>query len=266
MRLLTEHMEFTWDMVRTLPNLYYYLSQGEEVEVHCKPNLSALYKIFTPYVKERGHRPIHAPGSYSDDPPYFAEKNWTPPPLKEMFKDTLSFADSRPIVTINNKYTTEWGFSSPVIYLDVDILDKLFTLLKPFYNIVYIRPAGPLKGYQVDHQRILELKDFELIKEKHPEVITIQDVVKNNPQLDFNSLQFALLAPSDKHIAVAGGNACVSAYFGGDLVIFNCDSCPSHNRKIWNSNSWLRLLGGSNVIGYSSYDDILDYVKENWLD
>lgn len=266
MRLLTEHMEFTWDMIRTLPQLNYYLSKGEEVEVHCKRNLISLYKLFTPHVVEKSHPQKQAKGTYSDHPPYFAKENWLPPPLKERFKDFLEFDNGKPVITVNNKYTPEWASPVPLIFLDTEFLDNLFTLLKPHYNIVYIRPSNKLKGYQLDgHQALLELGDFELIEKKHPEVITIQDMLINNPDTDFNTVQFALLASSDRHIAVAGGNACVSAYFGGELIIYNCPTCPSHNRRIWETGSWLEMLSNSSITGYKSYSDILTYVKAKWL-
>lgn len=266
MRVLKEHMEFTWDMIRALPKLYHYLESGEDVEVHCKSNLEQLYKIFTPNVKVTNDPPSQAGGSYSYTPPFFVDDNWTPPPLKDMFKGKVEFTDKRPVVTIHNKYTNEWNFTSPVIFLSLEILDELFKLLTPHYNVVYIRPTYNLNGYTLDGQRIHDLGEFELIQEKYPEIVTIQNTLEKNPSLDYNQAQFALLASSDKHIAVAGGNACVSAYFGGEVLIFNCPDCPSHDRGIWKTGSWLELLSKAKIYGYQSYTHILEHVKTNWVD
>lgn len=265
MRLLTEHMEFTWDMIRTLPKLYYYLNQGEEVEVHCKANLEELYRLFTPHVTVQGHPAIQAPGTYSHTPPSFVEESWTPPPLKDMFKDKLKFENNKPIVTIHNKYTNEWNFRRPVIYLSLEFLDEVFKVLTPHFNVVYIRPSLYMNGYSFDGQAIHELGELEMIKEKYPAVLTIQDIMQVRKDLDYNKAQFTLLASSDKHIAVAGGNACISAYFGGELLIYNCPDCPSHNRRIWDTGSWLELLGNSKIVGYQNYDSILEHINTNWV-
>jgi hypothetical protein len=80
-----------------------------------------------------------------------------------------------------------------------------------------------------------------------------------------------LMATSDKHITNVGGNAKVSSYFGGDVLIYRSDiwyySSLKGKRKIWESGSWLKRLSNppSNIISYNTYNDILNHIENNWI-
>lgn len=266
MKIFGEELEFTWDMIRTIPRVYHYTSQGEQIQVHCKPNLEQLYKLFTPLVKVERYKREHDTTAYGKERPAFTLEEWTPPPLKDMFKGALEFQNNKPTVTIHNKFHTEWHYRKPVIFFSEEFVLKLVEILSPHYNIVYIRPTPGLKGFTYDGQGIHPNNDLKILSERYPEVFTIQKLLEIQPDLDYNTAQFILLASSEKHLAVAGGNACVSAYFGGDLLIYNCPDCDSKDRGVWDTDSWLSLLGGSKVYGYKSYDSIIDHITSNWLD
>lgn len=186
---------------------------------------------------------------------------WTPPPLKEHFKGKVN--SDKPIVTIINKYNEEWN-NRPFNYIATDPLDKLITRLKNDYSVYYIRQDKNLKakGYWDDFQG-LEFKDHEMIKEKHPEVITIYDYLETN-DVGFNDAQLEILGDTKHVITVAGGSAVLGAYFGEELIIFNCNNCKSSERGIWDTDSWLKVFNQSKVVGFKSYNDIVDYVDKNW--
>jgi hypothetical protein len=73
-----------------------------------------------------------------------------------------------------------------------------------------------------------------------------------------------LQSTSDKHITVSGGNACLSAYFGGDVFIFDSPEGKGAGRGVWKDNSWLSMLGGANIFGFNDYATLIDKVKLNW--
>jgi hypothetical protein len=71
-------------------------------------------------------------------------------------------------------------------------------------------------------------------------------------------------AASDKHISASGGNACLSAYFKGDLIIYDTiNEVPGRSlRGIWQTNSWLELLSGSNITTANNYKQLLNIINE----
>jgi len=186
---------------------------------------------------------------------------WTPPPLKKHFQGKIN--PDKPIITIINKYNKEWG-SKPFNYIAIDPLDKLITRIKNDYQVYYIRQDKNLRaeGYW-DDVLGLEFKDHKMIRENHPEVITIYDYLETH-DIGFNDAQLEILGDTTHVITVAGGSAILGAYFGEELTIFNCKSCKSAQRGIWETGSWLKIFNQAKVVGFKNYDDIIDYVDKNW--
>lgn len=261
MNIIIELHEFTWDMVRGLPHSFYNYSNGIEHKVVHKPGLSSIYSFNSINVESREFREDNDNYTYEAVRPPFTLTGWTPPPLKKIYRGR--FEHTKPVVVIQNKYTVEWS-SGIYNYFSLDVLDILFGILKSRYTIVYIRPDGNSKGYYVDDNPIEEFQDYELIKAKHPEVISFKDLLANNPHLDYNTLQFMVEASSERHITTSGGNACVAAYFGGDVVIYDSPLGAGAGRGIWKTDSWLSLLSGANIYGVNNYVDLIEKVNELW--
>ena len=262
MRKIIEFEEFTWDMTKALPQAYYCYVNKIPYQVICKPGLSDVYYFVEDIIETEA--PIQPSDfyTYSNDAPYYTQYEWTPPPLKNEFSNKIKF--DKPTVVIQNKYSLEW-FEQPSNYFSIDFLKKIFKILENKYQIIYIRPRGSEKKYFVDDNEILDFNDYDFIKENFPSIYTIEDALRENPEMSYNQAQFSLEATSDKHLAVAGGNACVSAYFGGELIIFDSPDARESGRGIWQSNSWLSELGDSNVIGFDSYNKIYNHIKKNWV-
>lgn len=264
--VIEEKDEFTWDMVRGLPRLNWMINNlnKDEVKIKCKKGNGSIYRTIHKNVIEEfeKHRedPMTHLSTYSHTLPVWAKDKWSPPNLKEIFKGKLQF--KKPTLIIQNKYSKEWG-GPPRNFISIETLDKIFLKYKEKYQIIYIRPKGKSKDYFEDANTILDFKDYEFIKEKHPEIITIYDLLSEYKQFDFNTIQFAIHSTSNKHISVSGGNACLSAYFGGDLIIFD-SLYGSSGRGIWKTNSWLKKLGGSNIIGVNTYDELLKTLSKKF--
>lgn len=260
--IIKEFNEFTWDMVRAFPRINFFLEKDEDVQVICKKNLESLYKELTPnIISEDKFNPHNDISTYKHDRPSFTLENWSPPKIKNKWKNYLKY--DKPTIVVQNKYTLEW-MKAPFNYFSVEFLNEFFEIFKVKYQILYIRPDSNRKDYYTDENKILKFGDYDLIKDKHPEIITIKDVMDKHPELNFNTAQFAIHATSDKHISPSGGNACLSAYFGGDLFIFDTYNEAGPLRGIWQTNSWLKFLGGSNIYGFNKYEDMLNKIKELW--
>lgn len=238
---LKSKLEVTYSKIGTNP-LFYFSKNHYEIEQH-----SELFK----YHKE----------CYGYNKPSFAESNWSPPPLKQKYlNDTFKF--SKPILTIHNKNTIEWerGIYN---YFDNKILEELIIKFKDNYEIIYIRPPyDNMFQYQKDsNQKIVDIKDNEILQKYN--ILSITDILESNPSYSYNLVQFMILANSDKHISPAG-DAVIPSYFGGDVLIYNCNNCPSIDRGVWKTNSWLKYLSNANIYGVTDYNDLIAKANELW--
>lgn len=261
--ILQEFNEFTWDMVRALPKANYYYNNGTPVSIKCKPGLKSLYLPYSSDVEEVFHfEEKNDMSTYNLSKPPFAQSEWLPPDLKTYYSSNL-LGNEKPIVTIQNKFSIEWG-SGVYNYFDLDTLGELLEFLIPYYKVIYFRPDGKDKGYYSDKNPLPEFKDYEFISSAFPDVILFKDLLVDNKDFSYNTLQFMVEASSEKHITVSGGNACVASYFGGDVLIYDSPKGAGAGRGIWKTNSWLSFLGGSNIYGFNSREELVKKAKELW--
>ena len=48
-------------------------------------------------------------------------------------------------------------------------------------------------------------------------------------------------------------------------MIYGHPNCKSTDRGIWKTDSWLKELGGSNIIGHLYWAQMLSDCEERWL-
>jgi hypothetical protein len=265
MNTVQEFNEFTWDMVRGLPRAYHEKINNGAVKVRCKENLSNIYYFADEVEEVSVLNPYNDTATYTKDGPEWINRGWTPPPLKKYYREIsknvfndLGIEFSKPTVVIQNKYSREWE-DKPRNFISIKGLDNIISILKDKYDIIYIRPKQDLKNYYFDDNTIYDLGDYEMIKNKHPEVVCAVDYNYN-----YNKLQFCLCSTSEKHIAVSGGNACISAYFEGSVIILD-KYCLYGKRPIWSTDSWLKKLSGSKIIGTETEKDLIINIKTLWV-
>jgi hypothetical protein len=173
---------------------------------------------------------------------------WLPPPFKSYFQslpDAVPILSSiglldqnKPLLVVHNKYVKEWD-GVPINFIDVATLDRLLTLLAPHYTVVYIHPSPTRMNvgtvqYSMDHNEALQLGDFQMIEERHPDVIIFEDiVVKSQDTYSYNKLKMMLYAHCDNYVTVQGGNAMLSGYFANKMVVYHVKGgetvCGSYN-------------------------------------
>lgn len=182
------------------------------------------------------------------------------PPFKEFYKnDAIKF--EKETLVIFNRYNNEWG-RPPINYLDLKTLENLFMMLENKYQIVYINIKGHHKYY--DGVDALDLGDDKLLK-KHPKVISINDLIEKYPGLTYNEIQLRVFANCEKYISSNGGQLILSAYFGGENIIFSKE-CREISKGVNSFNRWYHRLGGGIFQHVDNYEDLLELVKEKWLD
>ena len=293
--VIKETTEFGLDMIRGLPRAYWCAQNNIDHTVYVKPGLKSLYDLVSPSVKvSNTFIPNNPKEIYSYEGPKWAnsKNGWEPPPLKKWFKNKIKF--EKPTIVINNKFSYDWVEKdtfkaveklnlsldkNPVLihptlcrnndpqrklcsvfHYSLSFLSELIELLSDQYQIIYIRPYPESKGYFKDHNPVYDPGDYDLIHNKYPHVFTIKNLLEKSPDLDFNMAQLMLEATSDKHLTTLGGNCNVSAYFGGDVLIYQWEGWKyghsKGNRGMFNTGSWLTKLSGANIISLVNYNEI----------
>jgi len=144
---------------------------------------------------------------------------WSPVPYKKQYANDL-FVFSKPILLIANKYNIEWD-NPPLNYISIEALEKIVVHCKDKYQIIYNRPSG--KQIVEDNSDILDLGDKEWLREKHPEVILMDDLYTQyaSHTNSFNHFQLMVYANCDRFISVHGGTATLACCFGGINILLS---------------------------------------------
>ena len=226
-----------------------YFFSPKHTETNCTrswDNMKKLWDTNFPNIK------IHRP-----------ELDWdlfSPPPLKDFYKDkSIDFEKEK--IIIFNRYNSEWG-GPPINYLDLETLDKLFKLLSSDYQVIYINLTKGEKYF--DGAKPLTLNDESILK-KYPKVLTIYDVLDNNPNLSYNETQLRLFSNCNKFISSNGGQLILSAYFGGENIIFS-KKCRELDPNVNSFYRWYDKLGNGTFQHVNNYQDLIQLVKEKWVE
>ena len=183
------------------------------------------------------------------------------PPFKEHYKkDAIKF--KKETLVIFNRYNYEWG-KPPVNFIDLDTLSVLLNMLQDRYQVVYINIKG-YKKYYDEGVDALDLGDDELL-EKFPKVITINKLLEMYPNLTYNEVQVRLFANCEKYISSNGGQLILSAYFGGENIIYSKTS-REHDPNVNSFYRWYHKLGNGVFHLIKEKENLIQLVKEKWVD
>lgn len=184
---------------------------------------------------------------------------FSPPPLKEYYSNKKITFEKETIV-IFNRYNNEWG-KRPINFLDLPTLDKLFTYLKKEYQIVYLNLNHDERYF--DHLPPIEFDDKKVLK-NHPEVLTFKELQQKYNEYTINELQLRIFAGCEKYISSNGGQLILSAYFGGENIIFSKES-REHDPNVNSFYRWYDKLGNGTFHHVNNYTDLLKTVEDKWV-
>jgi hypothetical protein len=215
--------EFGTELQLVIPYAYYLFTQGLLGKTVSSLDTKSLYY----FSKEHEERYKVRRFVGGDDPMkknipnktehifWLKTSKWTPPPYKKKFANDHFVWEREPLV-IFNKYNSEW-YGQAYNYLSLPVLEKIIRRLKDKYQLIYCRPQE--QDIVIDQNTILPFADFDLIA-CFPEVITMQKLHRDNPNLSFNTLQLMVLANCNKFISAKGGPSILASYFGGSNIIY----------------------------------------------
>ena len=252
--------EFGYELIAVIPFAYYLYIHGK-LEGTISMQLTEPLYYFSPDHKttlgKRGDEGAQKliMNKYPNVPihiPKLDQRFFIPPPYKKQFKNDI-YKWEKPTICICNKYNIEWG-QPPINFFSIELLDKMFSMLKDKYQIVYfaIEQIDEIK----DNADYMHLDDREVCK-KHPEVIIFQDLLKKC-EYNWNDLLLRIFANSERFVTLNGGLAILASYFGGKNLIL----CIEGSEIKSNSFGWYHLFGNSEIILKRNYEDLLECLKK----
>ena len=263
--------EFSWMLSQYAPIVYYHKIKGNKVIVDTLRGTDELF-YFVDELNKRDQKGIFSAKQQVQEiynynfNPLQTFKTWEPPPYQEHFSKECEIKESKPVIVVSNKYNPEWSDKTPKNFLSLGFLKKFFQKFHNDYKIYYVRYDGNGKdteGYY-DDVGSLEFKDWELLQQ-FKNVTSVYDVM-NEYDISFNRAQFWIMSKAKHILCTAGGNAVLSSYFGEDVVIYGHPDCKSTSRGIWHTDSWLKELSGSNIIGHNHWGKMINDCENRWLD
>ena len=133
-------------------------------------------------------------------------------------------------------------------------------MFRHHYQVIYNHLTQDM-GYD-DHAQSLDLGEFEMIENEFPEVVTIQQLLKENSDLTYNGLQLRIYANCEKFITVQGGSSILASFFGGQNIIYARKGQELECGSYWN---WYHKISGSKIHVAANYDQLQDAANRVYM-
>jgi len=237
------HGEFGHELDRAIPYAYFLYKENRLKSIECLKGMKEFYKVFpSNIVKYKDNRKRCGMISQnwhkyigSDNHSYPISFDWKPPQYTGLYKNIPIIYPSdnkinNPKLIIHNKYTSEWG-GKPVNFIPPKTIRELNRKFSDKFSIIIIHPKLNEKGFTSDHQNMEEGGNFD-----YSGMLTIQELLKLNPKLDYNTIQLALHDNCKNFISVQGGSSRIASLFGGNNIVL-------HIKGSENDNEYQNILG-----------------------
>lgn len=266
--------EFAFELLAVVPYAYWLHRQGRLDFTVSTADTRCLY-YFSQHHEERSlprnyvpitEYPLGVRGSFlrydrKAFPATLDTTRWLPPPYKSVYSDDR-FRWSREVCIVCNKYSDEqylW-YRGPANFIDTATVLQVIGRLRERYQVIYVRPRK--EDIVNDHQTIHESDDIDAVTRTYPDVLTIQQLQAEHPDLSFNELQLRLFAGCERFVSVLGGSSYLASYFGGTNVVFARRgwevACGAYER-------WFHLFSGARVVRTASPQALLRAVEAELL-
>ncbi|MFD3001495.1 hypothetical protein ACFS7Z_14085 [Pontibacter toksunensis] len=188
----------------------------------------------------------------------FSFSKWKRVPYKQHFKNDV-FVYEKPLLVISNKFNIEWD-SAPLNFLGIEDLEKIISLYRSKYQIVYNRPLPT--QIITDNSETLDLNEYSWLRENHPEVLLVNDLYEQHRSIvnNFNHLQLMVYSNCNHFISMHGGTAALASCFGGVNFILS-----KGNPKEVHLNEFSTIfpaLSGARIIHASSTDSLFEQLEK----
>ena len=212
-------------------------------------------------------------------------RKWTPPPIKEYYKDD-KFKLSDKSIVISNKISMDHG-KPPLAFFDIKTLYEIFNYLsEKNYTIIYKRPK--MNEFTIDENELKTIGnkftisadvegvgfiDDHQLTGYYDNIFLLDDIISKYPNETYNTLQIKVFSNVDNFISIAGGNSIFCSYFGGKQVTYVTTS-KELRPGYYEGESYVKKLGGVDIYpvidsekdilkrGYHDYPKLIQKIKE----
>ncbi|GHA56795.1 hypothetical protein [Pontibacter akesuensis] len=187
----------------------------------------------------------------------YSYSKWKRVPLKQHYQNDV-FVFGKPLLVIANKYNIEWN-EQPVNFFDIPTLNTILEKYKHRYQIVYNRPLS--SQIVSDNSEILDLHEYAWMRDKHPEVILMNDLYLQHRDKvnNFNHLQLMVYANCSHFVSVHGGTATLASYFGGINILLSKKGIEHQFNEY---ETIFPLLSGARIVHAKTEQQVLEYLQE----
>jgi hypothetical protein len=223
-KIIEYHGEFQQELTFVLPFAYWHFLNGTLQKTISCDDTKELYFF------SDNHQELHKKRDWVNNAKNYEVPNmthsssfsyikWARVPLREHYKNDILIFE-KPILVIANKFNIEWG-NDPLNFFGIHDLDKIMSLYKHKYQIIYNRPLAT--RIVSDRSAILNLGEIDWIKSNHPEVTIMDDLYIKHKSIvnNFNHFQLMVYANCKNFVSVHGGTAALASYFGGINIILS---------------------------------------------
>jgi hypothetical protein len=252
------HVEFGYELALVIPYAYYLWSKGLlESSTSCAFTKELYY--FSKSHKDKYNARIFSSPDTPNRNLHVKELNydqWKPPPYKDIYKNNLYVFD-KPLLIVHNKYNTEWG-KSPINFLSIETLERIFSKYNNTYQIIYIRPKS--SHITEDNSKIYNLNEGPLLQQYN--VIDANKLYEDTKKLkkinNFNHFQLLIHSNCNKFISVQGGNCILASFFGGTNIIY---AKMGGELQCCSYEGWYKRFSNCNVKHADNVDDFFKLIE-----
>lgn len=263
-KVIEYHAEFQQELTSILPFAYWHFLNGTlQKTISCQhtkelyffsENHEEKYEQRESIKKLRNYEIPNARHNVTID-----YRKWARVPLKKHYQNNR-YTFAKPLLIIANKYNTEWN-QSPINFLDIPILDNIISAYKEKYQIVYNRPLSG--NITLDNSELLDLNEYAWLREKHPEVLLMNDLYSRDKAAfnNYNHFQLVVYANCSHFISVHGGTAALASYFEGINIVF---SKKGIEHSLNEFSTLFPSLSGAKILHAKTEGELFQYLQDHY--
>ncbi|GAB3718520.1 hypothetical protein [Spirosoma lituiforme] len=261
------HGEFDQELRYVLPFAYWHYLNGTLKQTISSSNTKPFYFFSENHTEKYEKRVWQAGYGYYEVPnmthsPSFSFTKWARVPLKSHYKNDR-FVFEKPILVIANKYNIEWD-KPPVNFLDIPALNRIVSMFKQSYQIIYNRPLS--SQIVVDNSEIMDLNEHAWLRQNHSDVILMNDLHEQHRDsvANFNHLQLLVYANCDRFISMHGGTAALASYFEGiNIILSHPGGGMEHHFNEY--DTIFPALSGAKILHAKNTADVFQYLDQHYV-
>ncbi|WP_442795857.1 hypothetical protein [Pelobium manganitolerans] len=256
--------EFAPEFLFVIPFAYWHYKNGTLLRTEGAKYTNEMY-FFSP-----DHREVYEvrtnEGNYNYETPRilyshdYDMSKWERVPYKAQFKNDVYVYD-KPILIVANRYNTEWE-GPPISFFSIPMLQYIFETLGKHYQIIYNRPRA--NQIVSDTSDVIDLNEYDWIRENFPEVLLVEDLYKENRigANNFNHFQMCIYANADHFLSIHGGTSALACLFEGENIIYSAKG-PEHHFGCF--NSVYEAMAGTKVYLAKTEEQVKNYIAQHYL-